>query len=69
MIATTSDSWVKIALDAMEVNKLIVKKKMQMPKLEDLKDGISMKFAEDTDTPLVKLNKTKKLQNTVNSRS
>ena len=37
-----SDGSVKIALDAKEVNKTIVKKKMQMPNLDNLRDRASI---------------------------
>ncbi len=49
VIAEKSDYTLKIALDAKELYKLIVKKKMQMPSLKDLKNGNSMKIAEDTE--------------------
>ena len=44
VIARNSDMTIKIASDAKELN---IRKRMQMPNLDDLKDGISIKITED----------------------
>ncbi len=44
VIARKSDATVQIALDTKELNKRIVKKKMQMPNLDNLIDRISIKL-------------------------
>ena len=51
VIARKSDGTVKRALDAMELNKRIVKKKMQMQNLEDLRDRVSIKASNDKNMP------------------
>ena len=51
VIARTSDGTVKIALDAKELNKRIVKKKMQMPNLDDLRDRASIRASKDRGMP------------------
>ncbi len=43
---------IKIALDAKELNKRIIRKRMQMPNLDDLKDRISIKITTDPKTDL-----------------
>ena len=45
VIAKKSDNSIKIALDAKELNKQIIKKRMQMPNLDDLRDRSSIKIA------------------------
>ena len=45
VMAKKSDISIKIALDAKELNKLIIKKRMQMPNLDDLRDRSSIKIA------------------------
>ncbi len=47
VIAQKSDGSIKIALDAKELNKRIVRKRMQMPNLGDLKDRISIKITQN----------------------
>ena len=47
VIARKSDGSVKITLDAKELNKRIVKKKMQTPNLDDLRDRMSIKDSEN----------------------
>ena len=44
VIAVKSDGSVKIAMDAIQLNKQIVKKKSQMPNLQELLDRISVKI-------------------------
>ncbi len=51
VIARKSDGTVKIALDAKELNKRIVKKKMQMPNLDDLRDRASIRASKDREMP------------------
>ncbi len=51
VIARKSDGTVKIALDAKEQNKRSVKKKMQMPNLDDLRDRVSIKASENQAMP------------------
>ena len=51
VIARKSYGTVKIALDAKELNKRIVKKKLQMPNLDDLRDRISMTASKDMGMP------------------
>ena len=52
VIARKSDMTIKIALDAKELNKRIIRKRMQMPNLDDLKDRISIKITKDPETDL-----------------
>ena len=47
VIAKQSNGTVKIAIDAKELNKQIVKKRMQMPNLDDLRDSISIKISSN----------------------
>ncbi len=48
VIAVKSDGSVKIAMDAVQLNKQIVKKKSQMPNLQELLDRISIKISQNT---------------------
>ena len=52
VIAQKSDGSIKIALDAKELNEKIVRKRMQMPCLKDLKDRVSMKASQNRNLPL-----------------
>ena len=51
VIARKSDGTVKIALDAKELNKRIVKKKLQKPNLDDLRDRVSIKASVNQSLP------------------
>ncbi len=51
VIAKKSDGTVKIALDAKKLHKRIVKKKMQMPNLDDLRDRASIRASKDREMP------------------
>ncbi len=52
MIAKKSDNSIKIASEAKELNKQIIKKRMQMPNLDDLRDRSSIKIATNRDQEL-----------------
>ena len=47
VVAQKSDGSIKIALDAKELNKRIIRKRMQMPSLDDLQNRISIKITKN----------------------
>ncbi len=49
VVAVKGDGSVKIAMDAVRLNKQIVKKTSQMPKLSELLDQVSIKITTDKD--------------------
>ena len=49
VIAVKSDGSVKTAMDAIQINKQIIKKKSKMPNLQELLDRISIKISKNTD--------------------
>ncbi len=53
VITRNSDGSVKIALDSVELNKQIVRKRMQMPMLAELLDQVSIKITSRRDKPLL----------------
>ncbi len=52
VIARKCDKSIKIALDAKELNKRIIRKRMQMPNLDELKDRISIEITRDPNSDL-----------------
>ncbi len=52
VIAVKSEGSVKIAMDAIQLNRQIVKKKSQMPNLQELLDKISVKINKNPELKL-----------------
>ncbi len=50
--AVKSDGSVKIAMDAVQINKQMIKKKSQMPNLQELLDRISIKINKSSEETL-----------------